>query len=418
MAGESNFAGRGHARPRATSVTRRWPADPGAPGGKANRVGFDYAAHVPAEIAGWDPDLPASIASDVGDVEQEVRELARQAPLLGALLWPLLRSEAIASSRIEGLVVSHHRLAAATGADGTEDSLARSVLGNLDALRRALDLAHGPITIATICDIHRALLEDTPHAAIAGRVRETQNWIGGRHPNPRSAAFVPPPEHELERLLGDFCRFCEREDLPALVQAAIAHVQFETIHPFADGNGRVGRALIQVILRRRGLTDRRDGSPLVFPPVSLAIAARGGAYVDGLTSFRSGDHARWLVFFLEVVHHANAIADQLARAVSELQRGWRVSAGEPRSGSAASKLIVGLPDQPIIGIRAAVSLTGLSAQATRLAINRLESAGVLRETTGKGRLRRWESVGLFDAVDTIEASTAARRSRNLVTSPP
>ncbi len=344
-------------------------------------------------------------------VELEVRELARHAPLLGALVWPLLRTEAIASSRIEGLVVSHHRLLVADATTGAEDPLARSVLGNLDALRRALDLAYAPITVATIREIHHALLENTPDAAIAGQVRERQNWIGGRHPNPRGAAFIPPPEHELERLLKDLCRFCERDDIPVLVQAAIAHVQFETIHPFEDGNGRVGRALIQVILRRRGLTDRRDGAPPIFPPVSLVLAAHSDAYIEGLTSFRSGDHGSWLAFFLQVVHQANVIAEELARAISQLQRDWCRRAGNPRSDSAASKLIASLPAEPIIDIRTAVELTGVSIQATRLAINRLETAGVLRELTGKGRLRRWEAVGFFALVDTIEASAVTRLFR-------
>ena len=171
---------------------------------------------------------------------------------------------------------------------------------------------------------------------------------------------------------------------PPSIQAAIAHVQFETIHPFADGNGRVGRALIQVIFRRRGLTDRRDGSPLIFPPVSLAIAARSDTYVDGLTRFRSGDHRWWLAFFLEVVHQANVITEDLARAISELQRNWRTRAGEPRSDSAAATLIACLPATPVIDIGTATELTGASREATRRAISRLEDAGVLREVTGKG----------------------------------
>ena len=236
--------------------------------------------------------------------------------------------------------------------------------------------------------------------------------------NPRGAAFVPPPEDELPRLLEDLCRFCERDDLPPLLQAAVAHVQFETIHPFADGNGRVGRALIQVILRRRGLTDRGDGSPPIFPPVSLVLAARRDAYVDGLTRFRSGDHRWWLAFFLEVVHQANVITQDLARAIAELQREWRRRAGEPRGDSAASTLIASLPAKPVIDIGTATELTGASSEATRRAIARLEAAGVLREVTGKGRLRRWESVGLFELVDKIEASAVTRRASPPPTSPP
>ncbi len=314
-------------------------------------------------------------------------------------------------------MVSHHRLAVADATKGAEDPLARSVLGNLDALRRALDLAHEPITVATIREIHHALLENTPDAAIAGEVRESQNWIGGRHPNPRGAAFVPPPEHELERLLEDLCRFCERDDIPVLVQAAIAHVQFETIHPFADGNGRVGRALIQVILRRRGLTEGSADAPAIVPPVSLVLATQSDPYIVGLTSFRSGHHSTWLAFFLQVVHQANVIAENLAGAISGLQENWRDRAGQPRKDSAAAALIAHLPAEPVIDLKAATKITGASSQATRLAVNRLENAGVLRELTGKGRLRRWESVGLFELVDAIEATAITRRGAALSTSP-
>lgn len=394
--------------PTATTVTRRWPPDPGAPGGRANRVGFDYDAHVPGDIAGWEPQLPAGLATDIGRVEDAVRALAREAGALASLLWPLLRTEAIASSRIEGLVVSQQRLALA-GIDSPTDALAASVLGNLDALRRALDLSTRPITIDALQAIHRALLEGTADAAIAGRLRESQDWIGGRHPNPRGAAFVPPPEDRVEGLLRDLCDFCERDDLPPLVQAAIAHVQFETIHPFADGNGRVGRALIQVILARRGLT--RHGERWTLPPISLALAARGDAYIAGLSAFRAGDHRAWLAFFVEVVHASTTIAEGLRRDIAELQDRWRALAGRPRSDSAAEALIVRLPESPVVDLRGAVRLTGASREATRKAIDRLEEAGVLVEITGRGRLRRWEAAGLFAILDGLESGLrpSARR---------
>lgn len=188
-----------------------------------------------------------------------------------------------------------------------------------------------------------------------------------------------------------------------MVQAAIAHVQFETIHPFADGNGRVGRALIHVVLGRRGLTRAGVGSPLVLPPISLVLAARGEAYVGGLTAFRSGEHRAWLGFFLEAVYGSIAAAEALLSEVAQLQERWRAAAGQPRSDSAAEALIRHLPEVPVIDLATAASLTGASREATRRAIARLEAAGVLAEITGKGRLRRWEAVGLFAILDGLEA---------------
>ncbi|MEQ8833438.1 MAG: Fic family protein [Miltoncostaeaceae bacterium] len=399
--------------PIATYVERRWAGDPGAPGGKANRVGFAYLAHVPGEIAGWDPVLRSSVAADVVEVEAAVRGLAAHSHLLGALLWPLLRAEAIASSRIEGLAVSHERLALTAAGAGGDDHVARAVLGNLDALRAALDRGAEPITTATLTDIHRILLAGTAQEGIAGAVRTEQNWIGGRHPNPRGAAFVPPPPEEVGRLLDDLCRFCERDDLPAVVQAAIAHVQFETIHPFADGNGRVGRALIQAILRRRGLTGGGPGDPGVAPPISLALAAHSDAYIAGLSAFREGDHIRWVEFFLQAVHRACAIAEDLVQAIAALQADWRERAGRPRRGSAAAALIERLPASPVIDLAGARALTRASSQATRLAINRLEAAGVLWELTGKGRLRRWEVAGLFGRLESVDQFSAGSSSPGL-----
>lgn len=390
--------------PTHATVRRRWPADPGAPGGRSNRVGFDYDAYVPGEIAGWEPEIPAALATDVGRVDGALRDLAHDERGVSSLLWPLLRTEAIASSRIEGLVVSHHRLALAlAGVDPGRDALAASVLGNLDALRRALDLAESPITIDAIRAIHRALLEGTADAGIAGQLRTSQVWIGGRHPNPRGAAFIPPPEGEVERLLDDLCRFCERDDLPPLVQAAVAHVQFETIHPFADGNGRVGRALIHAVLGRRGLTRRGRGSPPTLPPVSLVLSSRGDAYIAGLSAFRSGRHEEWLEFFLDAAYRATAVADALFHDVVALQERWSRATGRLRRGSAAETLIRRLPESPVIDLTTAVSLTNASREATRRAIDRLESSGVLVELTGKGRLRRWEAVGLFAILDDREA---------------
>jgi Fic family protein len=386
--------------PAWTVVRRRWPADPGARGGRSNRVGFGYEAHVPGEIAEWDPELPASLAADVGSIEAGVADLARRGDSFGSLLWPLLRSEAIASSRIEGLGISHRRLALADAA-GADDALAHAVLGNLDALRRALDLADGQLTVATLLEVHAALLRGTRDAEIAGRLRTSQNWIGGRNLNPREAAFVPPPETEVERLLADLCVFCERDDMPPVLQAAIAHVQFETIHPFADGNGRVGRALVQLVLRRRGLTQGRDGT-VVCPPISLALAARLDAYVRGLVAFRRGDHRDWFEVFLSAVHGSVRVAERLARRVTDLQERWRTAAGEPRRDSAAAAIIAGLPERPIVDLAGAHALGSASREATRRAIDRLAAAGVLTEITGKRRLRRWEAADFFTVLDEAE----------------
>lgn len=203
-----------------------------------------------------------------------------------ALARLLLRAESLASSRIEGLVVGGRRLLRAEVArqisGSANDVTAEEVLGNIDAMTWAVEslASASTVTVDGLLDIHRRLLTSTRLAAHAGKIRQVQNWIGGSSFTPCSAAFVPPPPEHVKGLLEDLCAFCKDDSLPAVAQAAIAHAQFETIHPFVDGNGRTGRALIHVMLRRRGLAAR------VLPPVSLVLATWSAAYIDGLTATR------------------------------------------------------------------------------------------------------------------------------------
>ena len=160
----------------------------------------------------------------------------------------LLRTESIASSKVEGMQVDARILARAEAAGDVGQRVTPSaleVLGNIDAMMLAIEnaAAEESVGIEEIVEVHRALLINAPNSHIAGRIRSEQNWIGGNEHNPCDAAFVPPPPEEVEALLGDLCRFCNSDRLPVIVQAAIAHAQFETIHPFADGNGRTGRDL-------------------------------------------------------------------------------------------------------------------------------------------------------------------------------
>ena len=229
---------------------RLWPADPGAYGGRKARRPGAYEVFIPDEISGRDFPLDGDAVAAVTEATRALQHLEASPPriaTLGALAQNLLRSESVASSRIEGVHLSHKRLArAAYQADrGQRDRRAAEVLGNVEAMKHAIEIgtAGKPLTTSDIEDIHRTLLRFTEDADIAGVVRESQNWIGGNDYNPIGAAYVPPPPEYVRPLLDDVCAFATRTDLAPIVQAGIVHAQFETIHPFADGNGRVGRAL-------------------------------------------------------------------------------------------------------------------------------------------------------------------------------
>jgi Fic family protein len=386
--------------------TRSWPADPSAPGGRSERRVFRYHAFVPDPIAELELSLPSSVAGAVSTAERAVDTLNRDPPRLATLevlARRLLRAESVASSRIEGLVLSQRRLARAEAEEpDARDETARSVLGNVVAMERAVALGAGarPLRLKDVLEIHRLLMLATTTPQIAGKLRERQNWIGGNAFNPGRADFVPPGPERVRDLMDDLVAFMSRTDLPPVVQAAIAHAQFETIHPFADGNGRVGRALIHVVMRRRGI------APRYVPPVSLVLAADAKDYVGGLTAFREDRAAEWILLFARAIERAAAKASELALRLAELQERWRVRAGRPRRHSSAEALIVELPAHPIVTVATAQKFLGRSKQAVNEAIAVLAEKGVLHAITLAKRNRAWEARDLFDLINDFERELA------------
>jgi Fic family protein len=389
-----------------TRVRRHWLPNLEAFGGRKSRRGFFYEAFVPDAIAELDLSLPAEVAEAAEAAATTVRELGAHPP--GDVSWEalgrqLLRAESVASSRIEGLEISHRWLARADFGRTHHDLTAESVLGNVAAMETAIALGgrSRPLTTRDLLGIHRTLLEATPDRHLGGKLRTAQGWIGGGS-TPEHADFVPPPEDRVPGLVDDLCLFSSRDDLPAIIQAAVAHAQFETIHPFADGNGRVGRCLIHVLLRRRGLT------PGFVPPVSLVLGANAKAYVRGLVGFRAGRVAEWCGLFSSAVRTAAEEATRLAAAVDRLRLQWRGAANQPRAGSAADKLIQALPGHPILDVGAVETIAQVSNQAARLAVAHLEDAGVLKRINTGKRNRAWEAVGLFEVVEAGERRLRAR----------
>jgi hypothetical protein len=277
-----------------------------------------------------------------------------------------------------------------------------------------------PITPDLLKEAHRRLLAGTRIGHEGGKLRTVQNWIGGNSLNPCSADFVPPPPEQVESLLEDLCAFCREDRLPALVQAAIAHAQFETIHPFVDGNGRTGRALIHLVLRVRGL------APRVVPPISLILATRSQDYVDGLTRTRyTGDPGSesahrgvnyWLDIFASCTRRAISDALDFEGKVGAIQSGWRASL-DVRANSALDLLIAALPGVPFLTVRSASGVIGRSFQATNVAVARLFEAGILTQSTWGRRNRAFEAVEIIDAFADLERQLASPQG-NTRHSPP
>lgn len=385
-------------------IRRVWAGgQPSLSGGRRVRQGFVYYAFDAWTLAKRSWSFSAELTQTLSRAEGAVRRLNDDPPrtqVLESLARQLLRAEAVASSRIEGLELSHRKLAEAAF-DPEDTSLnARSVLGNVRAMDEAIRLACGQarLTVDTICRIHARLFQGTADERLAGVLRDRQNWIGGRADNPYRAEFVPVPEDRVRPLLDDLCKFIERDDLPALAQAAIAHAQFETIHPFEDGNGRVGRCLIHYVLRRRALATS------FVPPISAVLAANGRTYVAGLTAYRKQDDEEWCGIFARATDASCNGAADLGAKIDELKSEWREKAGKPRAGSATDKLIELLPVHPVLDLASATEFLAVSDEAARVAITRLVEAGILEPTSKRKWRRTWECPGLFRILDAFERS--------------
>ena len=408
---------------------RRWAGDP-AGLTRRDRRPCTYTVYRPGRLAGRRFVLDGAVAAEVGDGEAALLKLdASAAALAGteALARLLLRAEAIASSWIEGLEVGGRRLLRAESArrlgEASRDVTALEVLGNIDALVWGVDTV-GPgesITVDTLLEAHRRLLAGTRVETHGGRLRTLQNWIGGSAYNPCSAEFVPPPPEAVAGLLDDLLSFCNDDSLPALAQAAIAHAQFETIHPFVDGNGRTGRVLIHLILRRRGLGLR------VLPPVSLVLATWSRDYIGGLTGTRHvgppdsvEGHAganRWIALFASACRRAVEDATRFEAQMRALQASWIERTGRPRRDSAARRLIEALPAAPVLTASTAATLINRSFQATGQAIDRLVSASVLAQANVGRRNRTFEAPELIEAFTALERQLASPAGDTRVSRP-
>lgn len=331
-----------------------------------------------------------------------IAELQSLAPTSGleALSRQLLRGESLGSSRIEGHQLSQRRLARAELDPAAAKALALSVVGNVKAMEAAIHLGAQGLSAEGLLSLHATLFEGLPEGPQAGRWREVPNWVGGSPHGPLGAEFVPPPWEAVPDLIADLVAFMDQDDLPPLVQAAWAHAQFESIHPFEDGNGRVGRALIHALLRRRGV------APHHVPPVSLVLAGNPERYVAGLNAYREGEPWAWCLNFLRCMQSAAQQAKGLHLSLEALHERWVVACGQPRADSSEAALLALLPQHPVLNAAKAEALLGRSKQAVNQALNRLEGAGVLKQVSVGRRNRVWEATELLHLLDAFEWALA------------
>ena len=348
-------------------------------------------AFVPTRLAERDLTLGARTVADAARAQAAVEHGAESMPEdFAALARLLLRAEGVASSFIEGVTAPVVDIVLAEADDSGAPSAAAWVAANLAAVTEAIEGAQaGPLTVESLCAWHRTLMTGSPTPAQhAGVLRLEQGWVGGT--SPLDAHLVTPPPNEVPALVDDLIRYVNRDDIDPVSQAAIAHAQFEIIHPFADGNGRVGRVLVAWILVRRL-------SLVTPPPVSTRIAADVGGYGSGLVLFRMGDHNGWVRWFAEAVSGAGRAQQELVASVERLQRQWRDRLGGPRAGSrrlrsdaAAWRVLDLLPRHLVLTGPIVASELTIPLKSANAALGELVDAGILVEhgtVQGSGRGR-------------------------------
>ncbi|QZT59277.1 Fic family protein [Mycolicibacterium austroafricanum] len=387
------------------SLTRDAPVEAGyglADLRAAQRQAGKYEAAVPASIADLTVALPAGV---LADAEEASNEITRFDAELGDEIAPfsavLLRSESAASSNIENLTASARAIAEAEALGDTSRRNAALIVSNTEAMKAAVALADR-LDENAILAMHAALMRDSDPAS-AGHWRTEQVWIGGGNFGPRGADYVAPHHARVLDSIEDLIAFTRRAAMPTLPQIAIAHAQFETIHPFTDGNGRTGRALIQAMLRHKRLTRQ------ITVPVSAGLLTDTDAYFGALGSYRDGDPAPIVERLSEASMLAVANGRRLVADLRSLREEWnaRIIA---RRDSAVHRVADLLIKHPVFNARLLQRELGVRTGNARRYVDPLTDAGIIVEFTDRARNRAWRAPEVLSALDDF-ATRAGRRGR-------
>lgn len=361
-----------------------------------------YAAAVVPMIG----ELAPSLAPDVlAEAEDAVAEVARFDAAVGSEVRPysavLLRGEAIASSDIEHITSSARNIALAEETGGGRGGNASLVAANVRAMRRAIEQATAP-DVSGVLTLHEQLMRDDPRHP-AGSFRTEQVWAGGHASTPVGAHFVPPHPDRIAAAMTDLTAFATRPDLARMPQLAITHAQFETIHPFTDGNGRTGRALMHVMLRHSGLVQHG------VVPVSAGLLTDTRGYHDALDTYRNGDPEPIVRLFTTSTLKAVVNATQLVTEVREIRQSWD-DVVHARRDSTTWRVADLMLRYPVVTARTVARQLNISPTNVPRAMAPLREAGVVATGTHFAtRSAYWWSPQITDAVDDF-AVRAGRRA--------
>lgn len=339
--------------------------------------------------------LAASVNASAGDLSNLDLVHGRT---LRSLNHMLLRTESVSSSKIENLeadLTDYGRALLGVRANATGVAVASATR----ALGRMIDDADTTRKIRTepILKAHEELFRRNPDEQHrAGKFREVQNWIGGSDYAPINPLYVPPPPGTVAEYLDDLFAFANRTDVPAVVQAAIVHAQFESIHPFVDGNGRIGRALIHAVLRRRRITRH------LTAPIATVLVAHRQRYFDALEDYRNGHAATIIAMLAAATHIATSEAWQTADNLVTIRQGWHDTVPGTVPGSTLYRLLDILTEHPFLNVALVTDLFGIDEPAARAAVDRLEDAGVLARLPRTRLSPAWIARAVLDEIKDLD----------------
>lgn len=365
------------------------------------RMREPYTATVSPDIAHIDVAIPADLAALADEATLALTRFDAEVGSVGLPLASiLLRTESASSSEIENLTSGARAIAEAELGERIRGNAAQ-IVRNVRTMESALALADD-ITTSSIIEMQEALL-GAISPELTGSWRGEQVWIGGNSLSPHLAQFVPPHHGRVADAMADLVAFIDREDIPALVHVALAHAQFETIHPFPDGNGRTGRALVQAMLRHARVTRN------IAVPVSAGLLHDVDGYYAALTSYRRGDIRPIVEAFTTASSYAVVNGHELMNDVGRIQAEWNTKLAGLRADAAAWRVAQLAIAHPVLNYETIARELTISPATVFRALDALVERDVLRAANSQRRNRIWLAQPVLRALDEFAARAGRRR---------
>lgn len=381
-----------------------WVRDPDElamlPKSARRRIASSFDAALPLHIADRALSLPAELVQRISETSVAIARFDMEQVQRGyGLPALLLRSESAASSQIEHLTSSVRNVALAEVSEAAPQN-ARLIAGNVAAMREALSLPDD-LTIDGICSIHRVLMRNAGES-FGGELRDEQVWIGGTAYSPHGALYVPPACERVPEYLNDLVAFVRRTDINPVAQAAVMHAQFETIHPFIDGNGRTGRTLLHKLLRQSGIVAH------VTLPVSAGLLHNIDAYMRSLSAYQEGEPVVVVEQLIDALDLSLVVGKLVARDIDEVMCEWGEGITE-RAGSSIHRLPQLLAEQPVVNVAFVAKRLGITERAASSLVNRACEYGMLRAMGNRHRGEFYQSDALINVLEEASSLPGIRR---------